>query len=585
MHLLTQSAALRALGWSLFNSLWQMAFLWLVYLTFQYFLRRSSAHVRHGLAVLLLMTGAVWTGITFFNAFISAGDTSLYELGVPYFSDSHWTGSFLLTCRQLINEVLPYCSTLYLLVVGFLVFRYIQQYLFSRRLTRTGLSKTGPELKVFTQQIGRRLGIKREVKVWFSTLVDGPVTMGSLKPIILIPLAMISQLTPQQMEALILHELAHIRRHDYLLHLWIAALEVIFFFNPFSKFLIRCIQQEREHRCDDMVLQFQEDRHTYVSALLAIAKGVHGSPRLALAATGSNDKLLLQRARRILQLSQPSEPMKGRPLLFLLLTLLLTGVVLTRPVLTGRQMAMNEVFVAQPVVMKDTAPAIAGSGETMTVSHISVNVTVRHRQTAPAPRKRGHTMPRHLQTDQDNEVVFYADDEAPVQQADAVDEEDAGSSMIGFASARVQEAKRVYSIKTAAASPDVQPRNKQAAKVTMITTSDGCALQMPAPYVPNSSFSCQTIEDSSSAPAEQYAYLQQLANHQAEQAVAKLQKELQHQLKLMQQISPRQRPELVQQRQIILAQLKLQQQYLQKQQDLQRKLEKMGKKKKVIVVI
>ena len=225
MHLLTQSALLRALGWSLFNSLWQMAFLWLVYLTFQHLFRQWSANVRHGLAVLLLMIGTAWTGITFFNAFTAPGEV-----------DSHWTGSFLLISRQLINEVLPYCSTVYLLALSFLFFRYIQQYLFSRQLTRKGLSKASPELKGFTQQISRRLGIKKEVKVWFSTLVDGPVTLGFLKPIILIPLATVSQLTPQQLEALVLHELAHIRRHDYILHLWITALEIIFFFNPFSKY-------------------------------------------------------------------------------------------------------------------------------------------------------------------------------------------------------------------------------------------------------------------------------------------------------------------------------------------------------------
>ena len=577
MHLLTQSALLRALGWSLFNSLWQMAFLWLVYLTFQHFFRRWSANVRHGLAVLLLMIGTAWTGITFFNAFTAPGEV-----------DSHWTGSFLLISHQLINEVLPYCSTVYLLALSFLFFRYIQQYLFSRQLTRKGLSKASPELKVFTQQISRRLGIKKEVKVWFSTLVDGPVTLGFLKPIILIPLATVSQLTPQQLEALILHELAHIRRHDYILHLWITALEIIFFFNPFSKFLIRCIQKEREHRCDDMVLQFRSDRHTYVSALLAVAKGIHGSPRLALAATGSNDKLLLQRAKRILQLSQPSESVKGRPLLFLFLTLIMTGLMIMKPVLSVTQPEQHESLIDQPAAVATSIPATPVSRETMTVSYISVNVAVKRQAAVPAAKRRVFHAPRHLQTGSDEDGVVYVDDDASMQQADVTDEEDTDNSLVGFASAAVpvQEAKpRIYSIKTATSSQAAQPADRHAGEVTVIATSDGCALQMPAPYVPNTSFSCQPIQDSSSLPVEQYTYLQQLANRQTEQAVVQLQKELQYQLKLMQQVNTKERPELVHQRQILLAQLKLQQQYLQKQQALQKKLEKMGKKKKVIVVI
>jgi len=583
MHLLTQSALLRALGWSLFNSLWQMAFLWLVYLAFQHFFRRSSAHIRHGVAVLLLMTGTLWTGITFFNVFTAEGDVSVYELGIPLLSDSHWTGSFLQTCRQLIDQVLPWCSSLYLLTLCFLFFRYIQQYLFSRRLVRAGLSKVSPELKVFTQQVSRRLGIKKEVKVWFSTLVDGPLTLGSLKPVILVPLAMISKLTPQQVESLILHELAHIRRHDYVLHLWIAALEVIFFFNPFSKLFIRCIQQEREHRCDDMVLQFQQDRHTYVSALLAVAKVVHGSPRLALAATGSNDKLLLQRARRILQLSQPGEPVKGRPLLFLFLTIIMTGLALVKPafVMVDDQVPASEnIFVRTANI--PTPPA---SRETTMVSQISVSIAVKHRPAVKASGKQVFHTVRHMQTAPDDESVVYVDEDASMQPADATDDEDAGSSIVGFASVPVQEAKRVYSIKTVPASPDVQPAGKAAGKVTIVATADGCVLQMPAPYVPNSSFSCQAVEDSSALPAAQNTHLQQLATHQVEQAVVQLQKALNYQLKMMGQARAKERPELKQQRQIILAQLKLQQQYLQKQQQLQTQLEKMGKKKKVIVVI
>src|SRR5882757_1978383 len=186
MHLLTQSALLRALGWSLLNSLWQMAFLWLLYAFFINIFRQASAHVRHGLAVLLLAMGTVWTGVSFFNTFLSAGSgLPAYQLGMLSFAGAHWIASFLQTGRQLINEGLPWCSTLYLLTLCFLSVRYGKQYLHSRRLTHTGLLKAEPELRVFTEQTYRRMGIKKEVRIWLSSLVEGPVTLGFLKPIIL----------------------------------------------------------------------------------------------------------------------------------------------------------------------------------------------------------------------------------------------------------------------------------------------------------------------------------------------------------------------------------------------------------------
>jgi beta-lactamase regulating signal transducer with metallopeptidase domain len=561
MHLLTQSALLRALGWSLLNSLWQMAFLWFVYVCLINIFRRTSAHIRHGLAILLLGAGTGWTVISFFNAFLSADPlTPAYQLGIPLFSGAHRISDFLAAARQLIIEGLPYCSTLYLLTLCVLFARYGKQYFYSRRLAHAGLSKAAPELRTFTEQTGQRMGIKKDVKVWLSSLVEGPVTLGSLKPVILIPLATVSHLTPEQVEALILHELAHIRRHDYLLHLWIAFLEVLFFFNPFSKLLIRSIQKEREHRCDDLVLQFRYDPHTYVSALLALAKGIQGSPRLALAATGSNDRLLLQRVRRILKLSNTtSEPLKGRPFLFLFLTLFMAGILLSRSNFTVDQAAAIHVPAFAASQKKNTDEPAGGEGRRTTV-FVSVSFPITHKHEAPAPGKPARPHGHH-KDEEDDESGYATDEQA---QSEAPSENEDGNALAGYASTTLEAGKRDYSI---------------TAHTDAITI-----LQAPSPYVPNSSFSCQNIQDSTTLPGEQYVYLQQMATRQVEVAINKMQKELQIQLKLLQQASVKEAPELKQKRTILLEQLKLQQQYLEKQQQLQRKLERVGKKKVIVII-
>jgi beta-lactamase regulating signal transducer with metallopeptidase domain len=563
MHLLTQSALLRALGWSLLNSLWQMAFLWFVYVCFINIFRRTSAHIRHGLAILLLGAGTVWTGISFFNAFLSADPlTSAFQRGISLFSGEHRISSFLVAGRQLIIEGLPWCSTLYLLTLCILFARFGKQYFYSRRLTHSGLSKAAPELRIFTEQTARKMGIKKDVNLWLSSLVGGPVTLGSLKPVILLPLAMVNHLTTEQVEALILHELAHIRRQDYLLHLWIAFLEVLFFFNPFSKLLIRSIQKEREHRCDDLVLQFRYDPHTYVSALLALAKGIQGSPRLVLAATGSNDQLLLQRVRRILKISNTSEPLRGRPFIFLFVTLFMAGMLLSQPkdVDVANQAEAIRVPAFAASQKKNTDQPT--SGESRRTAFVSVSFRTAHKQAAIAPRKpaRPHT---HQQDEADDDAGYATDE---LIQTDASSDDEDGNALAGYASTTLPADKRDYSI---SAHTDV----------TAVLHVNGA----PPPYVPNSSFSCQIIQDST-LPGEQYVYLQQMAAHQVELAINKMQKELQIQLKVLQQAGVKEAPELKQKRQILLEQLKLQQQYLDKQQQLQRKLGRIGKKRVIVVI-
>ncbi|HXB95296.1 MAG TPA: M56 family metallopeptidase, partial [Puia sp.] len=167
-------------------------------------------------------------------------------------------------------------------------------------------------------------------RVHLSSLVDVPVTLGFLKPVILIPVAMITQLTPHQVEAILVHELAHIRRKDYLINLGVMVMELLFFFNPFARMLIGRLKNEREHCCDDLVLQFRYEPHAYVSALLSLARQ-HRQGRLAVAAIGAGgNRLLLQRARKILQQKRMNDRPRALPLFLFMsilsMTVLLAGV-------------------------------------------------------------------------------------------------------------------------------------------------------------------------------------------------------------------------------------------------------------------
>ncbi|MEO1435526.1 MAG: M56 family metallopeptidase, partial [Bacteroidota bacterium] len=117
------------------------------------------------------------------------------------------------------------------------------------------------------QQIYSLSGMRKYIEIKQSFLVKGPLTVGHVKPIILVPIGFFTMLSPSQVEAILLHELAHIRRHDYLFNLVQVFIKLVLFYHPATWFICRCIDTEREHACDDLAMSSFADPKAYVRAL------------------------------------------------------------------------------------------------------------------------------------------------------------------------------------------------------------------------------------------------------------------------------------------------------------------------------
>ena len=149
-------------------------------------------------------------------------------------------------------------------------------------------------------RLSRRLHIARAVTLLESTLVDVPTVIGLLKPVVLLPASALGGLAPQQLEAILAHELAHIRRHDYLVNLLQTLVETVLFYHPAVWWLSRRIRIERENCCDDLAVSLCGDPVAYAHALAdleALRSGPAPDHHIAMAATGGS---LLQRVRRLL---------------------------------------------------------------------------------------------------------------------------------------------------------------------------------------------------------------------------------------------------------------------------------------------
>ncbi len=158
--------------------------------------------------------------------------------------------------------------------------------------------------------LARRMGLSSRVRVLSSTLARVPCAIGALRPVILVPVSALACLSPDQVEAIVAHELAHIRRHDYLVNWFQACVETLLFYHPAVWWISGRVRAEREHCCDDVAVRVCGDAVTYARALATLETS-RTVQHLAMAASGG---ALLARVRRLLGIIEPGADRPGAPL-------------------------------------------------------------------------------------------------------------------------------------------------------------------------------------------------------------------------------------------------------------------------------
>ncbi len=174
-----------------------------------------------------------------------------------------------------------------------------------RRLRQALVAEPASRWQDASDAIARRLGLRRLVLVVDSHRVDTPAVIGWLRPVIVLPIAAMASLAPAQVEAILAHELAHIRRHDFLVNMLQAIGETLLFYHPAVWWISGRIRAEREHCCDDVAVQVCGDAVTYAAALTELASSSLARPALAMAAANGS---LVARVRRLLRPAADDAP-------------------------------------------------------------------------------------------------------------------------------------------------------------------------------------------------------------------------------------------------------------------------------------
>lgn len=299
----------QALGWTFVHSLWQGALLGLLAWAGLRLLRGRSPEARYalaGAALALLPLSALVTLVLVWPSPLSAGTGPVLE------------GLRSASWRDALAPLLPYASAFWLAGTAVMALRLLGGWCWIQRLRFSGVEPAPEALARRCADLARAMGLTVPVALLRSWSAEVPMVIGWIRPVILVPAAALAGLDPTALEAVIAHELAHVRRRDYLWNILQSAVEALFFYHPATWWISRQIRAERENCCDDAAVSACGDRLLYARALTALEElrlPLESSPGLAPAATGG---FLMNRIRRIVLPALPPSPLGRAGLLSLL---------------------------------------------------------------------------------------------------------------------------------------------------------------------------------------------------------------------------------------------------------------------------
>lgn len=325
-----------ALGWALVHTLWQGALLALATALVLRLTQHQPASVRYGISIGALTLQFLTFLMTFWVCYEPVRATmsisgeqqapvvqTTLVMSLP--STSHWLGEL----ARGLNQYVPLLVMIWLCGTAVLLVRLVGGWVFVQRLTRRNHNPAPEAWQNYLSQVARQLGITQAVRLVESAEITVPMTIGWIKPLVLIPIGLLAGLSPRQVEAVLAHELAHIRRYDYLVNLVQSVVEIVLFFHPAVWWFSARIREEREHCCDDVAIQLCGERASLAQALVHIEErrqAVVAAPSLAMA-FGARKPSFMQRMKRVIGVREPQSASRPNGLVVAGFLVLLAGLV------------------------------------------------------------------------------------------------------------------------------------------------------------------------------------------------------------------------------------------------------------------
>ena len=290
-----------ALGWTFIHTLWQGCLIVLIMIFVLQRIPAKQAVKRYTIATASMLSILVAAVATFVLLYFEPGKMAATAASTGPATVIHTTAEGV-SLIQWLSGYLPALVVIWIGGVALLSLRLVfgMTYIFHLKRSASDLTYS---LGDKARKIAKNMRYSRPLLVAESALVKIPVVVGHLKPMILFPIGAINQLTTEETEAVLAHEIAHLVRNDFIHNLIQSAIEVIFYYHPAVWWISAVVRAERENCCDDLAIQVCGSSLTYARALVRLQEVGGSSPALALPFSGSKHHLL-DRVKRILNQPQ-----------------------------------------------------------------------------------------------------------------------------------------------------------------------------------------------------------------------------------------------------------------------------------------
>ncbi|HEX3108782.1 MAG TPA: M56 family metallopeptidase [Thermoanaerobaculia bacterium] len=295
----------QSIGWALLHLVWQGAIVAAILAAALALMARRTANARYAISCAALALLPLLAAVTAWRAYeepplpLEGGSavlrTQTLPLDVAKAAAVHATRATLRSFGEVAHDALPNVVLLWLVGVTILSIRLVVSWTRIKKLALNASPATDTWQRTLTS-LSDALRLRRGVAILESAAVEVPTVIGWLKPLILLPMSTMSALKPEEIEMLLAHELAHIRRHDFFVNLMQTAVETLMFYHPAVWWISHRIRIEREHCCDDMAIETCGSALRYARALTHLEELRAHQAELALAANGGS---LLTRIRRL----------------------------------------------------------------------------------------------------------------------------------------------------------------------------------------------------------------------------------------------------------------------------------------------
>ena len=315
-----------ALGWTLLHSLWQGGVVVLLAAVALFALRKRSSVVKYWVGISGLVAQVVASAATFVLYYqpVSAVATSslttlqtqrYWASGMTYAKVAlPWYKEVLLFLQLHLDTIVLFWG----IGASVLLVRLVGSWVYVQQLKAEGIQLTEPSVQSLFRRVLGTLRIRQNVHLFESVRVNTPMVIGFVKPVVLLPVGLVTGLSPKQIEAVLAHELAHVKRYDYLVNLLQSLVEVVYFFHPALWWLSGRVRQEREHCCDDIAVAVCGDKMAMAKALAEVA-AYRSTPALAMAFANKKGAML-HRVKRVLGVTEkPQQRLNASGLLLVLL--------------------------------------------------------------------------------------------------------------------------------------------------------------------------------------------------------------------------------------------------------------------------